>query len=414
MKQEIIEHIEDPSYLEHLYRSNKSLFKKSFLSVYEELQEKPLADFWNQRLSYESNAISWGSKNELFYVFIGCLIAGLIAKLPSFFSISEDFFYPRNIGFIIFPVLIAYFAWKNKLPKFFTSTLIGITGLCLVYINSLPDLQESDTLILACIHLPLLLWIILGTTFSEKNSFNLYLPLKFLRFNGDTAVMMAVLAIAGGLLTGITFALFSLIGIQIESFFENYILVFGLPALPILASYLTKTNPQLVNKVSPIVAKLFSPVLLLVLIVYLVAIIYSGKDPYNDREFLLIFNILLIGVMALIFFSIAESYNKGKISFDIWILFFLSTVTIIVNGIALSAIIFRISEWGLSPNRLAVLGANLLILFHLISVTFNLYKSLREKVELQEVGKSIVHFIPVYFIWILMVVFVFPLAFGFQ
>src|SRR5690606_33941166 len=113
--------------------------------------------------------------------------------------------------------------------------------------------------------------------------------------------------------------LFSLIGINIEYFFQNYLVVFGLPAIPILATLLTYTNPKLVNKVSPIIAKLFSPVVLVMLLAYLGAIIYSGKNPYNDREFLLLFNSLLIGVMALIFFSVAEGTGKKTFSADFWI-----------------------------------------------------------------------------------------------
>jgi len=414
MQQEIIDHIDKPAYLEKLYRGNKSDFKESFEQVYPQIKGNLVAETWHERLGYESNNISWGVKNELIFVAVGCLIAGLIAKLPDIFSINEDFFFPRNIGFILFPVLIAYFAWKNGLSLKTISVLFGIMGVCLVYINILPDSSDSDTLILACIYLPLLLWVILGSAFSGKKTFNLSIPLDFIRFNGDAAVMIAVLGIAGGLLTGITFGLFALIGIQIEQFFQDYILVFGLPAIPILAAFLTQNNPQLVNKVSPIIAKLFSPVVLIMLVVYLAAIIYSGKDPYNDREFLLIFNLLLVGVMALIFFSIAESRNKDKISFDIWILFLLSIVTVIVNGIALSAIIFRISEWGITPNRLAVLVSNVLILVHLLFVTFKLYNSIIKKSSLNGVGKSIIAYVPIYFIWALIVVFVFPLAFGFQ
>ncbi|MEX2568811.1 MAG: hypothetical protein WD431_22910, partial [Cyclobacteriaceae bacterium] len=41
---------------------------------------------------------------------------------------------------------------------------------------------------------------------------------------------------------------------------------------------------------------------------------------------------------------------------ELWVLLLLSAVTIIVNGITLSAILFRISEWGITPNRAAVLG----------------------------------------------------------
>lgn len=414
MKNDILNHLDDPAFLEQLYRKNKTDFKDSFSKLYPEIQGNKVAEFWQERLNYESSSISWGSKNELLYVFIGCFIAGLIAKSPDIFSISEDYFFSRNFGFIVFPILTAYFVWKNKIPRNVTSIFFGLLGLSFVYINSLPDNSESDTLILACIHLPLILWMILGSVFQEQSKFKISAPLEYLRFNGDAAVMMAVLAIAGGVLTGITFGLFSLIGIDLEPFFESYILLFGLPAIPILATFLTQTNPQLVNKVSPIIAKLFSPVVLIMLTVYLIAIFYTGKDPYNDREFLLTFNIMLIGVMAIIFFSVAENTGSKKISFDIWVLFLLSIVTIIVNGVALSAIIFRISEWGLTPNRLAVLGANILILIHLLLVTYRLYGSVSKRKQLSEVGKSIVSYIPIYFIWILIVVFIFPVAFGFK
>lgn len=414
MKDEIINYINDPPALEKLYRSNKSLFKESLLEVSKEVESNPAIEFWTARLNYESNSISWGTKNELLYVAIGCFIAGLIGKFPDIFSISLDFFLPRNIGFIVFPVLISYFAWKNQLSRQTFGFLAGIISICVIYINVLPDNPDSDSIALACIHLPLLLWTILGVSFAGQNIKSIHSRLDFLRFNGEAAVMCAVIGIAGALLMAITFGLFELIGIDMEPIFEKYILVFGLPSVPILVAFLTQTNPQLVNKVTPIIAKLFSPAVLIMLVIYLCAIIYSGKDPYNDREFLLIFNLLLIGVMALIFFSIAEHSGKGKLSLDIWILFFLSLVTIIVNGIALSAILFRISEWGITPNRLAVLGSNLLMLIHLLIIAFKIFKTIKGKNQDLEVGKSIAFYIPVYAIWATIVIFLFPVIFSFQ
>ncbi|GAB1374555.1 hypothetical protein MASR1M46_14410 [Bacteroidales bacterium] len=65
------------------------------------------------------------------------------------------------------------------------------------------------------------------------------------------------------------------------------------------------------GKVSPVIAKIFSPLVLIMLLVFLSAMAFSGKDPYNDREFLIIFNALLVGVMAIIFFSVAESSSGG-------------------------------------------------------------------------------------------------------
>ncbi len=412
MKDQIISHSQDHVQLERLYRSNKGTFKKDFNLLYPELKGSALADFWNERLNYASDEISWGSGREFFFVVIASLIAGIIAKFPEILEIDEGFFYPRNIGFIVFPMLAAYFAWKNKL-SFQKVAVIVITMLIgVVYINALPNLPDSDTLILACIHLLIVLWGVLGFAYASGKRENMEKRLGFLKYNGDLLVISALICIAGGILTGITIGLFSLLGIDIAEFYFRYVVVFALPAVPILGTYLTQTNPHLVGKVSPVIAKIFSPLVLIMLVIYLVAMVYSGKDPYNDREFLMIFNALLIGVMAIIFFSGAGSSESNKSKAEILILILLSVVTILVNGIALSAILFRISEWGITPNRIAVLGANLLILVNLIMVTGKLLKATSKKEDREGVGNVIAKYLPVYVIWAIIVTFTFPLIFG--
>ena len=92
----------------------------------------------------------------------------------------------------------------------------------------------------------------------------------------------------------------------------------------------------------------------------------------------------------------------------------LSLVTVIVNGIALSAIIFRITEWGVTPNRVAILGGNVLILVHLFFVTAKLLKVITKKESIAEVGSAIAVYLPVYFIWTVIVTFLFPFLFGFK
>jgi hypothetical protein len=254
----------------------------------------------------------------------------------------------------------------------------------------------------------------LGSAFVGNNLKDINKRLDFLRYNGDLVVMTTLILIAGGIMTGITIGLFQLIGFNIEKFYFENVAIFGLAAAPIVGTYLTQTNPQLVGKVSPVIAKIFSPLVLVMLVIYLLAIVYSGKDPYHDREFLLIFNALLIGVMAIIFFSVAETSKLAKSQGEIWVLFLLSVVTIIVNGIALSAILFRISEWGITPNRAAVLGGNILILINLLLVTAQLFKVISKKAEITGVGKAIAIYLPVYIIWTITVTFIFPLLFGFK
>jgi len=413
MKNEMLAHLNDPKQLEKMYRTNKVAFRREFNALYPGLKGDPIADSWHERLNYESDEINWGSGKDLLFVIIASLIAGLIAKIPAIFGINEDYFFPRNIGFIVFPFLTAYFAWKNNLSTGKIVVIVGAILAAVVFINFFPDVK-SDVLVLSCIHLGLFLWSILGFAFVGSKENKDEKRVGFLKYNGDLVVMTGLIGIAGGIMTAITLGLFSLIGFNIEEFYFQNIGVFGAAAAPIVATYLTQTNPQLVGKVSPVIAKLFGPLVLVMLVVYLSAIVYSGKNPYNDREFLLIFNALLIGVMAIIFFSVAETVNSTKSTTQIWILFLLSILTIVVNCVAFSAIIFRISEFGITPNRAAVVGSNFLILINLLLVATRLFKVLKNGEDIASVKKTIAFYLPIYVVWTIIVTFIFPLIFGFK
>lgn len=414
MKNEIIAHQNDPRQLEKLYRRDKATFKRVFGTVYPELSNSPLADFWHERLHYESDEINWGTRGELLFVIVAALVAGFTAKLPTVFELNEEIFYTRNLGFIIFPAILGYFAWKHKLTTGKIALIAVLMLASLLFINFLPDVRRSDTLVLACVHLLLFLWSVLGFAFigSVRN-----LPekrLEFLKYNGDLVVMCALILISGALMTGITMGLFSITGFNIEQFYFENIVVSGLAAAPVVGTFLIRTNPALVGKVSPVIAKIFSPLVLAMLVIYLLAVAYSGNNPYTDRDFLIIFNGLLIGVMAIIFFSVAESSGASKSRAAVWVLFLLSVVTVLVNGIALSAILFRISEWGITPNRAAVLGSNILILINLLLVTRQLFRVVSERTEIYSVGKSIAFYLPVYCLWAVIITFIFPFLFGFK
>jgi hypothetical protein len=411
MKAEILANINQPEQLEKMYRNNKSGFKKAFSELDLNQMDRNLVSFWNARLSFTKEEGDWVNSKDLIRILLLAVLAGFLARIPDIFSIEEEFYYSRNLGFIVFPALILFFGWKRQLSR---RSVVGLSIsliASLVFINWLPGTSSTDTVVLSSIHMVLFLWSLLGFTFIGGKMGPAENRLDFLRYNGDLVVMTTLILIAGGILTGVTIGLFSLIGFNIEEFYFKNIVVSCLPAAPILATWLIQTNPQLVGRVSPVIARIFSPLVLVMLVIYLGAILYSGKDPYNDREFLLMFNGLLIGVMAILFFSVAENSRSNKSGIETWILFLLAAITIIVNGIALSAILFRIAEWGITPNRAAVLGGNILILLNLVIVTMQLFGVVRKKADFTSVSNAIALYLPVYFIWTIIVTFLFPIFF---
>jgi len=414
LQEEILSNLENPDQLELLYRTNKKAFKREFNHIYEDIKEQSAAKTWNARLNISKESIFWGTGTEQIVVMMVSVVAILIAQIPEIAGIEPEKFYLRNMGFVVFPMLTAYFAWKHRIP---VKLLLGTAGVLIIsacYINLLPGYPQSDTVVLASLHMPLFLWSMLGLAFVGGNLKELQKRVDFLQYNGNLLVISAMLFIAGGLLTAITMGLFSLIEIDIENFYFQYVVVSGMAIVPIAGTFLVQTNPNLVNNISPVIARIFTPLVLVTLVIYLVAVVVTGKNPYHDRDFLLIFNALLIGVLAIIYFSISGSSDNSKSKAGIALLTVLSAVTIILNGIALSAIVFRISEWGITPNRLAVLGANILVLANLILVASRLFVAYKESSKLKYVEQSIASFLPLYVMWCMIVVFIFPAFFGFK
>lgn len=364
----------------------------------------------------ENKTIKLSSKQfvELFLISCGIIIATFIAKIPQFFGLTEDEYYAKNLSFIIVPTLMAYFIWKKEININKAAIALVVIILSWVYMNLLPSIESNDSLILACMHMPILAWTILGFIYIKGEVKNTKLKIEYLIYNSNLAVMSAMLVISGFIFSALTIGMFNLIEVKIETFYFNYVVITGLSAVPLIASYLVENNAGLVNKITPLIAKIFTPLVLIMLTIFTITLFATGKSIYSNRDFLLIFNLVLIGVMALILFSVIEANKLKDNRINTILLLLLSTVTIIVNGIALSAILFRLSEFGVSANRLAVLGANLIIFTNLILVFFKLVKATKKKEAIEEVANTIVAYLPVYGGWAFIVAFLFPLIFQYK
>ena len=416
MKERIREHINNPEKLEQLYRDDKNAFESGFEGVYSEIEKSELSKFWKIRLDYNKlpDKIKKSSLLDIFILISVCLITGFLIKIPDIFNVRmAEVFYLKNAGIIVFSGLTIYLIWTNKVFDLKRLTFILLSYLILtIYVNILPGVTDSDSINLVYIHLPLLMWCIFGLVFIDFNLKDKIKRIEYIRYNGDLAILMAIMVIAGGMLTGITIGLFDTIGLNIENFYMKNVAIVGAVSVPIVATYIIKNYTVLTNKIASVIANIFSPLVLLTAVIFLVALAITGKDPYSDRDFLLIFNIMLLGVMAVIVFSISETSTTRKQKFNEMILFILSIITVIIDLIALSAIFYRLGNFGITPNRLAVLGSNILILCNLALIIIDLYKVNFKKALIRRVELTFANYFPVYLIWILFVIFGFPLIFG--
>lgn len=418
MKNKIKENIDYPEQLEKLYREDQKDFEKAFFEIYPEINNYNISEFWKTRLEFDrlKEEPIKAKKGETLLLITACAFAALLIEIPQWFHMTvREPFYNKNAGLIVFFGLSIY-AFLSKDTIKIKPILISIAVFLVsaLYINLLPYNVKSDSMILAYVHLPLMLWCLYGLIFVDFDTKDYSKRIDYLKYNGDLAILMAVILIVGGILSGVTIQLFAAIDLNIEKFFVDYIVLSGLVSVPILATFIIRIFPFVANKIAPIIANIFSPLVFITLVIYMVSILVSGKDPYNDRDFLFVFNIMLLGVMAIIMFSVSEISFQDKRRFNNIIIFALSVVTIIIDLIALSAILFRISEFGFTPNRVAVLGSNVLILGNLLLIMIDLFKVNFKSKDANQVEFTIAKYLPIYMLWTIFMVFLVPIIFGFK
>jgi hypothetical protein len=133
-----------------------------------------------------------------------------------------------------------------------------------------------------------------------------------------------------------------------------------------------------------------------------------------ERENLIGFDLLLVAVVGLLLYAISSRDPQADPRpFDVLQLV-LVVCALLVDAVALWAIVARISEFGFSPNRTAALGENLILVVNLGWSAVLYARFLARRSEFKALERWQTAYLPVYLIWASVVVVVFPLVFRFQ
>jgi hypothetical protein len=256
--------------------------------------------------------------------------------------------------------------------------------------------------------MPIVLWFLVNYSYSKKTLSKVENGIEFLRFNGEYVILYTIMAISGVIITLITNGLFFMIGIDISEFYFENIVVMGASFFSIITILITINQLKYNKDIAPIVAKIFSPIMLITLISNVTFALLKDNNLFYDRDFLLLFNIVLILVLALTIYSIIE---RKKRSFFDYLSFLLVVISFVIDLLAIFSISFRLSEYGLTPNRLAILGINLIIMGNLTGIIYSYASLLRKRASFDQIKKIIINYLPIYGIWALFVILVFPLIF---
>ncbi len=354
-------------------------------------------------------------------VAIGLAIAaGIAIKVPEIFGIhfadsdSEFGFYFRNLSLFVLPFLAGYFAWKRNLTIISNLVLAGFVVAAILIMNLYPFSEPGDTLILSMLHLPMALWLIIGIAYAGGKWRSHEQRMNFIRFSGEWFIYYTLIALGGGVLIMFTFFIFNAIGIYLDETIGFWILPCGAAGAVIIGAWLVEAKKSIIENMAPVLTHIFTPLFTLMLLSFLVIMLVTGNVIHFDRELLIGFDLLLVVVLGLLVYAIsARDPQKPANFFDVLQLL-LILAALIVDALALTAIAARITKYGFSPNKIAALGENIILLVNLgwsavLYIQFLLKRSPIVRLERWQTA-----YIPVYMIWMWIVVAVFPLIFSFQ
>lgn len=357
------------------------------------------------------------ARRDIGLITLFALLAGTLAKIPQIFGLhyaEPAMFYVRNAGLCVMPLVAGYFLIK-RYPGWKTALgVMAAFAVSAVLVNVYPFFEPGDTLILTGIHLPIFLWLVTGLAYAGSAWRNSGRRMDFIRFTGETFIYSVLIGCGVAVLAGFTAMIFSAIQVDLEWFIADYLVIFGACAAPIITVYLVEAKRSIVENFAPVLAKIFSPLFLLTMAAFLAIMALRGQSPFVDRDFLIGFDVMLALVLGLVLYVISSRQARQAPGFFDYLVLALIAVALIIDGIALQAIVSRLASFGSTPNRLAALGENIVLLVNLAGLAVCYIRYFLKKIEFAALEKWQTNYLAVYLVWTAVVAFGFPIVFGFK
>jgi hypothetical protein len=382
---------------------------------------------WKQLVvAPEADAPANTSRNELLVVLILAVAAGVAVKVPAMFgfqlSPNEEVppFYFRNASLFVFPLLAIYFMWKRGWSVATALWLALPFAAAAAFANAFPfrnpeRLDGSDTHVLTVLHLPIALWLMaVGVAYVGGRWFTSSRRMDFVRFSGELAIYYVLIALGGGVVTGFTAMLFSAIDMDPGWFIGGWLIPCGAAGAVIIGSWLVEAKQSVIENMAPVLTRLFTPLFTILLLAFLATMVWTGNPINVKREILIGFDLLLAVVVGLVLYAASARDPQAPSDFFDGLQLLLVVSALVVDAVALTAIAGRISEFGFTPNRVAALGENLILLVNLGWTAWLYARFVRHRGSFADLERWQIAYLPVYAIWAALVVMVFPPLFGYR
>ena len=364
----------------------------------------------------DSSERSAAARNEALVAFGCAVLAGVAIKLPSFCGIktSDDgaeVFYFRNASLFVLPCLIGYFVWKRRCALRTLGWMAAAFGVAALVAN-LPGFGRIRAFgELTALHLPIALWLAVGIAYTGGRWSQVSARMDFIRFSGELFIRYVLIALGGGVLCAFMALTFKSIGIDIGPWFASWLIPCGAAGAVVVASWLVEAKQGVMENMAPMLTHLFTPLFAAMLVAFLGTLLWSGRGVAIEREMLIGFDLLLVVVLGLLVYSISARDPQAPPGVFDGVQVVLLVGALLADAVALWAMGARISEFGFSPNRVAALGENVILLVNLAGSAVLSVRFLIGRGSFQNLERWQTAYVPVYAVWAAIVVIAFPPVF---
>lgn len=430
---------QNPQGLEQLYQQARRdgqahEFAQAVEQLHAEAPDQLLLQAWFYRLTQGGEESRVKASPNWLVAIVLSMLCGLSIWL---FADTTRFTIGDEIPLLLFVAaplcalwIMGYFtitAPKDTAPARYWLLLLGLllAGAVAYVVYVGPRMQttanQESYLLLAAPHLVLLAWVAVGRwllwakpTVSDH--------FAFLLKSFETVVVGGLFMLAGGLFTGLSFGLFETLGLTVEDWMVRLFLAGGGGLIPVLAVALTY-DPQRppsaqnfqegISRLIATLMRLMLPLALLLLVVYIGLIPLNFRQPFENRDVLIVYNLLLFAVIGLLISAtpvISQSLPAAQAHWLRRGLLTLAGLAVLISLYALTAIVYRTWNDGFTPNRVTVIGWNVLNIVLLLLLLIRQFRSNAQN-WLQVMYDTFAQGAKAYLVWAVIVLLLMPWVF---
>ncbi|MEI0560411.1 hypothetical protein R4L22_02355 [Brachyspira pilosicoli] len=310
--------------------------------------------------------------------------------------------------------------------SFLFVSIINLSTTFFAVINTIENMElYSQFYYIKYIFSVIIFFIIIALSYNGFQVLNSKTISEFFTFSADISIFACLITGVVSTVFGIFIAIvLYLIQDIIQSLDEKVIIKLILLSI----SFLSSIFPFLVyivyrkmkTNISIYLSRILMPFSLLFIFILLLLLLMPDIRPYDNRVTFILYNIML-AVIVLNMFFVRADYKSSIFTKALYIV--LPIVAILFDILVLTSSLYRLAEYGITPNKITLVGTNLVMLGNLVFITFfniksilNIFKNNEDIKDIKNItigdSKS-VFYIYVYAAWAFIVCFIMPLFYNF-